>query len=49
VPGAVQEMIARPVIRGAAADDLTARLAAQLGLKEAEPVKATPVEAPAAK
>lgn len=47
VPGAVQEILARPVIRGLAGDDLTERLAKQLNLPApaAEPVKAEPIPA----
>ncbi|MCE7973709.1 MAG: OmpH family outer membrane protein [Leptolyngbya sp. PLA1] len=47
VPGAVQEMLARPVLRAPAADDLTERVAAKLGLLP-EPVKAVPLTDPAA-
>lgn len=46
VPGAVQEMLARPVLRGPASDDLTDRVAKALGLS-AEPASAEPVKAQA--
>lgn len=45
VPGAVQEMLARPVLRAPASDDLTDRVAVKLGLIP-EPVKAVPVTDP---
>lgn len=44
VPGAVQEILARPIIKGSAADDLTERLLKQLGLDGPAPVKAEPVK-----
>jgi hypothetical protein len=43
VPGAVQEMLARPVVRGTVADDLTERLSKRLALDAPEPVRAQPV------
>ncbi len=46
VPGAVQEMLARPVLRAPASDDLTDRVASRLGLLP-DPVKAVPLTDPA--
>lgn len=49
IPGAVQEMLARPLIKGVAADDLTERLIKQLGLENVvvNPPAATPIPTPA--
>jgi len=55
IPGAVQEMLARPLIKGVAADDLTERLIKQMQLENVvlpsaaavTPATATPVAAPA--
>lgn len=49
VPGAVQEMLARPLVRGPAADDITERLFAKMKIeKQPEPAKAEPVTSPPA-
>ena len=54
IPGAVQEMLARPLVKGVAADDLTERLIKDLKLENvvlpspnaaaAQPVKAEPAK-----
>jgi Skp family chaperone for outer membrane proteins len=47
IPGAVQEMLARPLLRGVAADDLTDALVKEMNLESVVvPAAATPVVAP---
>lgn len=50
VPGAVQEILARPLVKGVPADDLTERLMKAMGVEAApDPVKAQPVTDPGKK